>query len=178
MVRTLPAAPAAGVAAVKVIPITTTSVRIVWHPLSEESWNGDAFTGGYRIDYRQITDFPTPVLLQGTTTTRVAAILRFLLLSPINRQIIFFCGGRWWSEGGDLRRQSLANDPQRPCAGSQLRDRRHALQLARLRPVFIADDGLRRRSRSDRYFNYLRKHFQVQTFKHFVDAFLQVNREK
>lgn len=63
--RTLPAAPAAGVAAVKVIPITTTSVRIVWHPLSEEAWNGDGQTGGYRIDYRQVTDFPTPVLLQG-----------------------------------------------------------------------------------------------------------------
>ena len=64
--RTLPAAPAAGVASVKVIPITTTSVRIVWHPLSEESWNGDAHTAAYRIDYRQISDFPTPALLQGS----------------------------------------------------------------------------------------------------------------
>lgn len=65
IVRTLPAAPAAGVASVKVIPITTTSVRIVWHPLSEDAWNGDAHTAAYRIDYRQITDFPTPALLQG-----------------------------------------------------------------------------------------------------------------
>ncbi len=66
VVRTLPAAPATGVASVKVIPITTTSVRIVWHPLSEESWSGDAHTAAYRIDYRQITDFPTPALLQGS----------------------------------------------------------------------------------------------------------------
>lgn len=65
IVRTLPAAPAVGVVSVKVIPITTTSVRIVWHPLGEEAWNGDAHTAAYRIDYRQVTDFPTPALLQG-----------------------------------------------------------------------------------------------------------------
>ena len=63
--RTLPAAPSVGVSGVKVIPITTTSVRIVLSPLAEEAWNGDSNTGGYRIDYRQISDFPTPALLQG-----------------------------------------------------------------------------------------------------------------
>ena len=50
---------------IKVILITTTSVRIVWNPLSEDAWNGDQSTGGYRIDYRQMSDFPTPALLQG-----------------------------------------------------------------------------------------------------------------
>lgn len=65
VVRTLPAAPGFGVASVKVIPITTTSVRIVWHPLGDDAWNGDSATGGYRIDYRQVTDFPSPALLQG-----------------------------------------------------------------------------------------------------------------
>jgi hypothetical protein len=44
----------------------------VWHPLSEDAWNGDAHTAAYRIDYRQITDFPTPALLQGC---RVCGIL-------------------------------------------------------------------------------------------------------
>lgn len=68
VVRTLPAAPDAGVENVKVIPITTTSVRIVWHPLSIVSWSGDARTAAYRIDYRQISDFPTPALLQGFFT--------------------------------------------------------------------------------------------------------------
>lgn len=81
VVRTLPAAPAAGVASVKVIPITTTSVRIVWHPLSEESWNGDAHTAAYRIDYRQITDFPTPALLQGSLSS-------FLLSGESNWNLI------------------------------------------------------------------------------------------
>jgi protein sidekick len=75
VVRTLPASPAVGVFSVKVIPITTTSVRIVWNPLSEDAWNGDQSTGGYRIDYRQMSDFPTPALLQGCHFSNSAPFL-------------------------------------------------------------------------------------------------------
>uniref|UniRef100_T1GDI4 Fibronectin type-III domain-containing protein n=1 Tax=Megaselia scalaris TaxID=36166 RepID=T1GDI4_MEGSC len=44
-VRTLPAAPMEGVSGLKVVPITTTSVRVDWNPLEESVWNGDAATG-------------------------------------------------------------------------------------------------------------------------------------
>ena len=71
----------------QVIPITTTSVRIVWSPLGEEAWNGDQNTGGYRIDYRQISDFPTPVLLQGAPLFLTSLHLVLLGLTVL---ILFF----------------------------------------------------------------------------------------
>lgn len=43
---------------VQVVPITTTSVRVNWKPLDSTSWNGDAETGGYRVEYRQSVDYP------------------------------------------------------------------------------------------------------------------------
>ncbi|XP_055390625.1 protein sidekick isoform X4 [Condylostylus longicornis] len=58
-VRTLPAAPSKGVSGLKVVPITTTSVRVHWNPLEKSLWNGDSATGGYRILYQPISDFPT-----------------------------------------------------------------------------------------------------------------------
>lgn len=58
-VRTLPAAPSQGVSGLKVVPITTTSVRVQWVPLEKSLWNGDPTTGGYRILYQPISDFPT-----------------------------------------------------------------------------------------------------------------------
>lgn len=58
-VRTLPAAPSRGVIGVKVVPITTTSVRVEWEPLEDTYWSGDYETGGYRIEYQPVNDFPT-----------------------------------------------------------------------------------------------------------------------
>ncbi|XP_044572931.1 protein sidekick isoform X6 [Drosophila ananassae] len=72
VVRTLPAAPAVGVGGLKVVPITTTSVRVQWGALETGMWNGDAATGGYRILYQQLSDFPTA--LQSTPKTDVHGI--------------------------------------------------------------------------------------------------------
>ncbi|XP_050742510.1 protein sidekick isoform X9 [Drosophila biarmipes] len=72
VVRTLPAAPAVGVGGLKVVPITTTSVRVQWSALETGMWNGDAGTGGYRILYQQLSDFPTA--LQSTPKTDVHGI--------------------------------------------------------------------------------------------------------
>ncbi|CAG0892307.1 unnamed protein product [Darwinula stevensoni] len=64
LTRTLPAAPSKTVGDIKVIPITRTSVKVKWSPLSDEAFNGDTGTGGYRIHYRQVTDFPSTHSLQ------------------------------------------------------------------------------------------------------------------
>ncbi|XP_035707340.1 protein sidekick isoform X3 [Folsomia candida] len=55
---TMPAAPSGLVLDVQVVPITTTSVRVTWKALPSSSWNGDAETGGYRVEYRQAVDYP------------------------------------------------------------------------------------------------------------------------
>ncbi|XP_075159070.1 sidekick cell adhesion molecule isoform X3 [Haematobia irritans] len=72
IVRTLPAAPSVPVTNLKVVPITTTSVRVKWNALETSMWNGDATTGGYRILYQQLSDFPTA--LQATPKTDVMGI--------------------------------------------------------------------------------------------------------
>ncbi|XP_055298298.1 protein sidekick isoform X5 [Sitodiplosis mosellana] len=71
-VRTLPAAPSQGVHGLKVVPITTTSVRVQWNSLEHSYWNGDATTGGYRILFQPISDFPTA--LQATPKQEVMGI--------------------------------------------------------------------------------------------------------
>ncbi|ROT77317.1 hypothetical protein C7M84_004018 [Penaeus vannamei] len=63
-VRTLPAAPTEHPTDIKVIPITTNSVRVEWTPLFPDSWSGDAKTGGYRVKYRKISDIPTAFNMQ------------------------------------------------------------------------------------------------------------------
>lgn len=56
---TMPAAPSGSVSDVQVVPITTTSVRVSWKSLEPvQKWNGDGETGGYRVEYRQIVDYP------------------------------------------------------------------------------------------------------------------------
>ncbi|XP_046403358.1 protein sidekick [Ischnura elegans] len=66
VVRTLPAAPSRAVENVRVVPITTTSVRVDWTPLSAGgkggggAWSGDSKGGGYRVHYRPTADFPVP----------------------------------------------------------------------------------------------------------------------
>ncbi|XP_062701372.1 protein sidekick isoform X5 [Aedes albopictus] len=71
-VRTLPAAPSGGITGLKVVPITTTSVRVQWNPLKKSMWNGDANTGGYRILYQPISDFPST--LQSTPKLDVMGV--------------------------------------------------------------------------------------------------------
>lgn len=71
-VRTLPAAPSQGVSGLKVVPITTTSVRVQWNSLEKSHWNGDSMTGGYRVLFQPISDFPTA--LQATPKQEVMGI--------------------------------------------------------------------------------------------------------
>ncbi|KAK6637522.1 hypothetical protein RUM44_007944 [Polyplax serrata] len=58
-IRTLPAAPSKGVSNLRVVPITTTSVRIHWTPVDGMYWSGDQETGGYRVIYQPESDFLT-----------------------------------------------------------------------------------------------------------------------
>lgn len=58
-VRTLSAAPSRAVSGLRVVPITTTSVEVHWNTLQESAWSGDSVTGGYRIVYQPVSDFPT-----------------------------------------------------------------------------------------------------------------------
>ncbi|XP_053678622.1 protein sidekick [Anopheles nili] len=97
-IRTLPAAPSEGITGLKVVPITTTSVRVQWTSLRAAAWNGDADTGGYRILYQPLSDFPSA--LQSTPkldvlgVQQVSAVLADLtqdrnyeiILQPFNSQ--------------------------------------------------------------------------------------------
>ncbi|XP_063972668.1 protein sidekick isoform X2 [Diachasmimorpha longicaudata] len=58
-VQTLPAAPARGVSGLRVVPITTTSIEVHWDVIEEVHWSGDHETGGYRVVYQPVSDFPT-----------------------------------------------------------------------------------------------------------------------
>lgn len=58
---------------VKVVPITTTSVRVHWSPVDEIYWSGDHDTGGYRVIYQPESDFPTA--LQATPKVDVYGIM-------------------------------------------------------------------------------------------------------
>jgi protein sidekick len=48
------------VTGLKVVPITTTSVRVEWDTVDSAYWSGDYETGGYRVEYRS-EKFPTAV---------------------------------------------------------------------------------------------------------------------
>ena len=75
--RTLPAAPSGTVTRLKATPITRTDVRVNWNPLPVKDFNGDVDSGGYKIEYREVTDFPSPlssspqVELRGVTISEV-----------------------------------------------------------------------------------------------------------
>ncbi|KAL0893857.1 hypothetical protein ABMA27_013972 [Loxostege sticticalis] len=71
-VRTLPAAPSKAVENLHVVPITPSSVRVQWTALGETHWSGDTRTGGYRVFYQPLTDFPTA--LQQTMKQEVPGI--------------------------------------------------------------------------------------------------------
>lgn len=58
-VQTLPAAPSKGVTGLKVVPITTSSVEVHWNMIDQMYWSGDHETGGYRVVYQPVSDFPT-----------------------------------------------------------------------------------------------------------------------
>ncbi|XP_051172890.1 protein sidekick isoform X3 [Leptopilina boulardi] len=60
-VQTLPAAPAKGVTGLKVVPITTTGIEVYWNMIEEIHWSGDHETGGYRVVYQIVSDFPTAI---------------------------------------------------------------------------------------------------------------------
>ncbi|XP_017305380.1 protein sidekick [Diaphorina citri] len=83
-VRTLSAAPSKAVSGVKVVPITTTSVRVTWDPLPIQHWSGDHSTGGYRVLFQPVSDFPTP--LQQTPKQDVLGIeVSQIILSDLSK---------------------------------------------------------------------------------------------
>ena len=47
---------------VKVTPITRTNVKVTWEPLKAEDYHGDASTGGYHVEYREITDYTSSLI--------------------------------------------------------------------------------------------------------------------
>ncbi|CAH1971961.1 unnamed protein product [Acanthoscelides obtectus] len=71
-VRTYPAAPSKGVAKLKAVPITTTSVEVFWEPVEEQCWSGDSKSGGYRVIFQPVSDFPTA--LQSTPKEEIMGI--------------------------------------------------------------------------------------------------------
>ncbi|XP_015603138.1 protein sidekick isoform X3 [Cephus cinctus] len=71
-VQTLPAAPSRGVTGLKVVPITTSSVEVHWNMIDETYWSGDHKTGGYRVVYQPVSDFPTA--LQATPKEEIMGI--------------------------------------------------------------------------------------------------------
>ena len=60
--KTLPSAPSALVEEVKVTPISRTNVKVTWKPLKAEDYHGDASTGGYVVEYREITDYTSSLI--------------------------------------------------------------------------------------------------------------------
>ncbi|XP_054008055.1 protein sidekick isoform X4 [Hylaeus anthracinus] len=71
-VQTLPAAPSRGVTGLKVVPITTSSIEVHWNAIDEVYWSGDHETGGYRVVYQPVSDFP--IALQDTPKEEVLGI--------------------------------------------------------------------------------------------------------
>uniref|UniRef100_A0A0K2T3X4 Protein sidekicklike [Megachile rotundata] n=1 Tax=Lepeophtheirus salmonis TaxID=72036 RepID=A0A0K2T3X4_LEPSM len=75
--KTLPDAPSIPVENVKVTPISRTNVRLTWDQLNSEDFNGDSSSGGYIIEYKEVTDFLNPmganprVTLKGITNKKV-----------------------------------------------------------------------------------------------------------
>lgn len=65
-------APSKAVAGLKAVPITTTSVEVFWIPIEEQYWSGDTKTGGYRVVFQPVSDFPTA--LQATPKEEVMGI--------------------------------------------------------------------------------------------------------
>ncbi|BES97569.1 Immunoglobulin V-set domain [Nesidiocoris tenuis] len=83
-VRTLPAAPSTIVSGLRVIPITTTSVEVNWLPIPMAFWSGDDQTGGYRIMFQPLSDFPTS--LQATPKLEVqGAETKQVVLTDLTR---------------------------------------------------------------------------------------------
>ncbi|CAG9861808.1 unnamed protein product [Phyllotreta striolata] len=73
-VRTYSAAPSKGVTGLKAVPTTTTSVEVLWEPVNEHYWSGDSKTGGYRVIFQPVSDFPTA--LQATPKEEILGIMK------------------------------------------------------------------------------------------------------
>ena len=54
------------------VPITTTGVEVYWDMIEEVYWSGDHETGGYRVVYQPVSDFPTAI--QATPKEEVMGI--------------------------------------------------------------------------------------------------------
>lgn len=79
-------APSRAVTGVRVVPITTTSVEVHWIPISAAYWSGDQQTGGYRIMFQPLSDFPTS--LQTTPKQEVQGVE--VRDTPLNKMFFYF----------------------------------------------------------------------------------------
>lgn len=62
MTKTLPSAPTSLIPEVKVTPITRTNIKVTWQPLKAVDFHGDASTGGYIVEYRELTDYTSSII--------------------------------------------------------------------------------------------------------------------
>lgn len=62
----------------KVVPITTSSIEVHWNAIDEVYWSGDHETGGYRVVYQPVSDFPTA--LQDTPKEEVLGIKVMIII--------------------------------------------------------------------------------------------------
>lgn len=87
-VRTLPAAPSRPVSGVRAVPITTTSVQVHWLPIPNAFWSGDQQTGGYRVMYQPLADFPAS--LQATPKVEVQGVeTNETILTDLSRDHVY-----------------------------------------------------------------------------------------
>lgn len=71
------------------MPITTTSVHVRWKPVDEKFWSGDYDTGGYRILFQPVSDFPISVQMSPKQEIRGIKVssLKFLF-KKVGNQIV------------------------------------------------------------------------------------------
>lgn len=81
-------APSQGVTGLKVVPITTTSIEVHWDPINVLHWSGDHQTGGYRVFYQILSDFPSAIA--GPPKEEVKGInVRFVINTFVAIIIVF-----------------------------------------------------------------------------------------
>ena len=62
LTKTLPSAPTVLLQDVKVTPITRTNIKVTWSPLQAADYHGDASTGGYMVEYRELSDYTSSII--------------------------------------------------------------------------------------------------------------------
>ena len=79
----------------KVTPITRTNVKVTWDPLGVSDFNGDAATGGYIVEYRELTDYTSNIIASSAyPQVELKGISRFIwgkLLFRLSHRVLNRC---------------------------------------------------------------------------------------